>query len=170
MCSCPRVNEIVLWELGGSDLSVPYGEKRPGITGRCVTEDVKGPLRCGSPGITLCSCGPYSWVLRVPYEGKRIADGCVTEDVAGSLRCGSPGITLCSCGPYSWGLRVPYERKQITDGCVTEDVAGSLRCGSDGIALCGCSSYCGGLIVPNGEERPERPGRWVTVDGPQPLR
>ena len=94
----------------------------------------------------------------------------MTEDVAGSQRCGSPGITLCCCVPYSWGVRVPYEGKRIADGCVTEDVAGSLRCGSPGIALCGGSTYCGGLIVPNGEERPERPGRWVTVDRPQSLR
>ena len=108
---------------------MPYGEKLLGITGRCVTEDAKGTLRCGSPGITLCSCGPYSWVLGVPYEGKRITDGCVTEDLAGSLRCGSPGI-----------------------------------------ALCGCSSYCGGLIVPNVEERPEIPGRLVTVDRLKTLR
>ena len=69
-------------------------------------------------------------------------------------------------------LRIRYEERNegISGGCVTEDVAGSLRCGSPGITLCGCSSYCGGLIVPNGEERPEIPGWWVTVDRPKPLR
>ena len=72
-----------------------------------MTEDVKETLRCGSPGITLYSCGPYSWGLRVPYEGKRITHGCVIEDVAGSLRCGSPGIALCGCSSYSGGLVVP---------------------------------------------------------------
>ena len=74
-CSCSVINEIQLCILGGCDLSVSYGEKRPGITGRYVTEDAKGPLRCGSPGITLCSCGPYIVGLKAPYERKQILTG-----------------------------------------------------------------------------------------------
>ena len=74
-CSCSVINEIQLCILGGCDLSVPYGEKRPGITGRYVTEDAKGTLRCGSTGITLCSCGPYIVGLKAPYEGNGFLTG-----------------------------------------------------------------------------------------------
>ena len=128
-CSCSLINEIQLCILGGCDLIVLYGEKRPGITGRYVTEDAKGTLQCGSPGITLCSCGPCIVGLKAPYEGKRIPDGYLSGPVASSVTQGTPEIAFCECVPCSGGLRVPSEGKRITDECVTDDVEGLLRCG-----------------------------------------
>ena len=52
----------------GCDLNVPYGKTRPGISGRCVTKDITGPLRQGTPGMTFCECVPW----RGSSEGNRI--------------------------------------------------------------------------------------------------
>ena len=92
-------------------LSVKYGGKRPGITGRCVTEWTTKIRNAWNSSLWL---NEFHVGIRVPYEGNRITDGCVTEDVAGSLRCGSPGITLWGCSSYCGGLL--YSKRWRTSG------------------------------------------------------
>ena len=52
-------------------IGVPFGEKRPGITGGSVTEDRTGQLNCeccGSHRIALCGCTPCSDGLGLLHE------------------------------------------------------------------------------------------------------
>ena len=82
-----------------------------------MTEDVTGPLRCGSPGLALCSSGACSGALmRFPYgyEYLGITGGCVTEDVTGPLIYESPGLVLGGCA-----CRGALKRFPVSLACVS---------------------------------------------------
>ena len=69
-CGSPGIALCDCVPCSGS-IGIPFREKRPGITGRSVTEDGTGPLNCewcGSHRIVLCGCNPSCDGLGVPHE------------------------------------------------------------------------------------------------------